>query len=62
MLEASVEDVELQDADKLDDLDYMDDEFESGESSLLREPDETKRDASEVGTLYLICLAIGTGG
>ncbi|KAF7865923.1 hypothetical protein EAF04_006087 [Stromatinia cepivora] len=63
MLGAGVEDEELRIADRLDDLDYIDEEFlEDGETSLLRESDEREKDAAEVGTLYLICLAISTGG
>lgn len=66
MLEAGVEDEELQAPDRFDDLDaldYMDDELlEDSATSLLRESDEREKDATEVGTLYLICLAISTGG
>ncbi|ESZ97219.1 hypothetical protein SBOR_2413 [Sclerotinia borealis F-4128] len=65
MLAVGVEDEELQDAHRLDELDYeyMDDEFlGDSESSLLRESDESKKDTKDVGTLYLICLAISTGG
>ncbi|KAM0166386.1 hypothetical protein ACHAQE_001468 [Botrytis cinerea] len=60
--DAEVEDG-LRAEDRLDELDYMDDEFlEDSETSLLRESDAEEKDAIEVGNLYLICLAISTGG
>ncbi|APA15185.1 hypothetical protein sscle_14g099550 [Sclerotinia sclerotiorum 1980 UF-70] len=63
MLEADVEDEELRVADRLDELDYIDEEFlEDSETSLLRESSETEKDVTEAATLYLICLAISTGG
>lgn len=66
MLEAGVEDVELRYTnrlDEVDELDYIDDEFlEGSERSLLQAPDESEKDPIEVGTFYLICLAISTGG
>ncbi|KAF7889076.1 hypothetical protein EAF00_009376 [Botryotinia globosa] len=65
MLRAGVEEEGLPAEDRLDDLDYMDmdEEFlEDSETSLLRESDAKEKDAMEVGNLYLMCLAISTGG
>ncbi|KAI9641236.1 hypothetical protein NHQ30_010036 [Ciborinia camelliae] len=66
MLGAGTDDVELQDTNSLDglDCDYDVDDafFEDSESALLRGSDGMEKDAMEVETLYLICLAISTGG
>ncbi|TGO63551.1 hypothetical protein BCON_0012g00410 [Botryotinia convoluta] len=63
MLRAGVEEEGLPAEDRLDELDYMDEEFlEDSETSLLRESDAKEKDAMEVGNLYLMCLAISTGG
>lgn len=63
MSETTIEDLELRDADRLDELDYMDEEFlGDSESSLLQESKEREKVVIEVGTSYLICLAISTGG
>lgn len=65
MLRAGLEEEGLPAEDRLDELDYMDmdEEFlEDSETSLLRESDAKEKDAMEVGHLYLMCLAISTGG
>ncbi|KAB8291707.1 hypothetical protein EYC80_006505 [Monilinia laxa] len=63
MSATSIKDLELRDADRLDELDYIDEEFlGDSESSLLQESKEREKDAIGVGTSYLICLAISTGG
>ncbi|KAF7897851.1 uncharacterized protein EAF01_008817 [Botrytis porri] len=63
MSRAGVEEEGLPAEDRLDELDYMDEEFlEDSETSLLRESDPREEDVVEVGNLYLICLAISTGG
>ncbi|TGO29996.1 hypothetical protein BPAE_0009g00940 [Botrytis paeoniae] len=63
MLRAGVEEEGLPAEDRLDELDYMDEEFlEDSETSLLQESDAKEKDAMEVGNLYLMCLAISTGG
>ncbi|KAF7926229.1 uncharacterized protein EAE98_006524 [Botrytis deweyae] len=65
MSRAGIEEEGLPAEDRLDELDYMDmDEqfLEDSETSLLRESDAKEKDAMEVGNLYLMCLAISTGG
>ncbi|KAF7944312.1 hypothetical protein EAE96_010710 [Botrytis aclada] len=63
MLRAGAEEEGLPAENSLDELDYMDEEFlEDSETSLLQESDAKEKDAVEVGNLYLLYLAISTGG
>src|SRR4051812_22071917 len=67
MAGSSAESIEMQVRgsldDKLDALDYMDDDLlDSSESSLLPESNRSEKDEEIVSTVYLICLTISTGG
>jgi hypothetical protein len=67
MAGSSAESIEMQARgsvdDKLDALDYMDDDLlDSSESSLLPKSNQVEKDEQVVSTVYLICLTISTGG